>query len=128
MSYSAAATNNLGERLDEIFNNAPNLKQLTRIKKWFDLEDKIAVAVMRKNESCTLLMSAHGESMGTTATAILALARALRDNLQDVLIPKVCMGVIVGMDANVKIDNEGASATPEKLIFFISVQNTLQHE
>merc|ERR1719191_1762935 len=54
--------------------------------------------------------------MGTTATAILALARALRDNLQDVLIPKVCMGVIVGIDANVKIDNEGASATPEKLI------------
>merc|ERR1711904_598404 len=103
-----------GKSLDEIFNNAPNLQQITRIQKWFDLGDKIAVAVMRKNEGCSLLMSAHGESMGTTATIVLALARALRDNLA--IMMKVGLGVIIGMDANVKTDNEGASATPEKLI------------
>merc|ERR1712039_51590 len=82
------------------------------MSRWFS-EEKIAIAVIRLGEAPMLLVSAHGESGGTTSRSVLTIAHALRSELQKEVDDGI--RVIIGMDSNVKAGNSGAAADEKNL-------------
>jgi len=97
-------------KLEEL-KTAANTKQLQKIRRWFE-DDKISVVTANLNGELTLIMSGHCESLGTTCLIVLALAHALQSEMKD---KGHDLSVLVGMDSNVKVTNQGAAASPEKL-------------
>lgn len=90
----------------------PDMKLLKKIQAWFQ-QDKLTTAVICLHNEHYVLLSAHGESMGSVSRCILALAQALHRDLEQRLGCK--LGAIVGMDANTKATNEGAKTSPDSL-------------
>jgi len=102
----------LDDALEENLNVSQEAKQFKKIQRWFN-EDKIAVVVAQLNGAPKLILSAHGESGGHTSRQVLLLAKSLHEQmLQNT--PE--LGIIVGMDANVKTSNTGAAASPDSLL------------
>lgn len=115
-SYIEEILTQTSQGLDKVLEDTLNLtdqaKQFNKIQRWF-ATDKVAVAVAKLgNEEC-LVCSAHGESAGYTSRQVLMLAKCLHQELSDDM-PE--LGLVIGMDANVKTSNKGAACTPEVLL------------
>lgn len=108
----AGWSEHLEKELSTHLGSAPNTEQIKRMSRWF-AEDKVAVAVVRLEGAPMLLVSAHGESGGTTAKSVLTIAHALRSELQKEVDEGI--RIILGMDSNVKDGNSGAAADEQSL-------------